>query len=75
VTEHRFYAPISLPIIKLEDLMDLSARLKELRRKHEALAVQVEAAQRSPSTPDTEVSSLKKQKLMLKDEIERLATT
>ncbi|EAQ14197.1 MULTISPECIES: YdcH family protein [Maritimibacter] len=55
--------------------MDLSARLKELRRKHEALAVQVEAAQRSPSTPDTEISSLKKQKLMLKDEIERLATT
>jgi hypothetical protein len=53
--------------------MDLSARLKELRRKHEALSMQVEAAQRSPGTPDTEIMSLKKQKLMLKDEIQRLA--
>ncbi|MGR3365495.1 MAG: DUF465 domain-containing protein [Maritimibacter harenae] len=55
--------------------MDLSARLKELRRKHEALSMEVEAAQRSPGTPDNEIISLKKKKLQLKDEIERLATT
>lgn len=55
--------------------MDFTARLKELRRKHEALSVQVEAAQRSPSFPEAEINSLKKKKLMLKDEIERLATS
>lgn len=55
--------------------MDLNARLKELQRKHHALSAKVEAAQRSPGTPDNEINSLKKQKLMLKDEIERLATT
>lgn len=55
--------------------MDLSARLNELRRKHAILSHQVDAAQRSPGMPDAEIVALKKKKLQLKDEIERLATT
>jgi hypothetical protein len=62
-------------ISEKEDVMDLSSRLQELRRKHAALSDKVEAAQRSPSVPDTEIKALKKQKLRLKDEIERLAMT
>lgn len=55
--------------------MDTSPRLQELRRKHATLSDQVDAAQRSPGVPDAEVAALKKKKLRLKDEIERLATT
>lgn len=54
--------------------MSLSAHLEELRRKHQALSDKVEAAQRSPATDDMTISDLKKQKLRLKEEIERLST-
>lgn len=53
--------------------MDMSARLQELRRKHATISDQVDHAQRSPGVPDAEVAALKKKKLRLKDEIERLA--
>ncbi|QFT94612.1 hypothetical protein FIU86_17300 [Roseovarius sp. THAF9] len=52
--------------------MALSSHVEELKKKHQALSEQVEAAQRAPGTPDTEISSMKKQKLRLKEEIERL---
>ena len=54
--------------------MSISSHLEELRKKHETLSDQVEAAQRAPSSTDQEISDLKKQKLKLKEEIERLAT-
>lgn len=54
--------------------MNLTSRLQELRRKHEALSAKVEAAQRSPGIPDVEIVEMKKQKLRLKEEISRLAT-
>ncbi|TVS05892.1 MAG: DUF465 domain-containing protein [Rhodobacteraceae bacterium] len=53
--------------------MSLSSHIAELRRKHEHLSEQVEMAQRSPGTDDLQISELKKQKLRLKEEIERLS--
>ena len=53
--------------------MALGSHLQELRRKHEALSAQVERAQRTPSTDTLHVAELKKQKLRLKEEIERLS--
>ena len=53
--------------------MSLSSHLQELRRKHQALSDQVEAAQRSPATDDLSIAELKKQKLRLKEEITRLS--
>lgn len=53
--------------------MSLTAHLQELKKKHETLSRQVEAAQRSPGVDDLEISRLKKQKLQLKEEISRLS--
>ncbi|MEL7461242.1 MAG: DUF465 domain-containing protein [Pseudomonadota bacterium] len=53
--------------------MSLSSHLDELRKKHQLLSVKVEDALRSPATDDLEITTLKKQKLLLKEEIERLA--
>lgn len=55
--------------------MSLSSHLSELKKKHANLSDAVEAAQRSPSTPDQQIVELKKQKLRLKEEITRLETT
>ena len=52
--------------------MSMSSHLSELQKRHETLSEQVEAAQRSLSTDDLQVRRLKKQKLVLKEEIERL---
>ena len=52
--------------------MSLSSHLQELRKKHQNLAQQVEQAQRSPGSDDLQVTALKKEKLKLKEEIERL---
>ncbi|WP_420005149.1 YdcH family protein [Arenibacterium sp. LLYu02] len=52
--------------------MSLSSHLTELKKKHETLSFQVERAEKSPSTDRMQIKSLKKQKLALKDEIERL---
>jgi len=53
--------------------MSLSSHLTELRKKHEHLSQEVEAAQRSPGFDDLHVTELKKQKLKIKEEIERLS--
>lgn len=52
--------------------MTLSSHLEELRKKHAFLSDQVEEAQRSLGTPDFQITDLKKQKLRLKEQIERL---
>lgn len=54
--------------------MTIASHLVELRKKHETLSVEVEQAQRSPSTDALKIADLKKQKLRLKEEIERLST-
>ena len=53
--------------------MTISSHLSELQRKHAHLSQRVEEAQRSPSTDGLTVMELKKQKLRLKEEINRLA--
>lgn len=53
--------------------MSLSSHLQELRKKHHSLSEKVEEAQKSPGTDDLMISSLKKEKLKLKEQIERLA--
>ncbi|MYM57245.1 YdcH family protein [Thalassovita mangrovi] len=54
--------------------MPLSSHIEELKKKHLTLSQQVEVAQRAPGTPDAEISEMKKQKLRLKEEIERLSS-
>ncbi len=53
--------------------MSLSSHLKELRNKHGILSQEVEQAQRSPAFDDLQITALKKQKLKIKEEIERLS--
>jgi hypothetical protein len=53
--------------------MSLTSHLQELKRKHQTLSEEVEQAQRAPGTSDLAIASLKKQKLRLKEEIERLS--
>ena len=53
--------------------MSLSSHLSELKKKHLILDAQVEEAQRSPGVDGLQVAALKKQKLKLKEEIERLS--
>ena len=52
--------------------MSVSSHVEELRRKHQLLSDQVEEAHRSPAADDLEIAKLKKQKLLLKEEITRL---
>ena len=51
--------------------MALTARVDELRKKHEQLSSLIEQEQRSPGSDDLAISKLKRQKLKLKEEIER----
>ena len=53
--------------------MSLSSHLSELKKKHQILESQVEEAQRAPGVDGLQVVTLKKQKLKLKEEIERLS--
>lgn len=53
--------------------MSMTSHLQELRRKHEHLSERVEQAQRSPGVDGLVIAELKKQKLKLKEEIERLS--
>lgn len=54
--------------------MSMSSHLQELRKKHQHLSQEVEEAQRSPAFDDLQIVALKKQKLKIKEEIERLAS-
>ena len=52
--------------------MSMSSHLQELQKKHEALSREVELAQQSPGSNDLEIGEMKRMKLRLKEEIERL---
>ncbi len=54
--------------------MSMSSHLAELKRKHQHLSLEVEQAQRAPGVDGLELATLKKQKLRLKEEIERLSS-
>lgn len=53
--------------------MTLSSHIEELKKKHHALSEKVEQAQRAPGSSTLEIADLKKQKLKLKEEIDRLS--
>ena len=55
--------------------MSLSSHLQQHRKKHETLEIQVEEASRSPAVDDLTITSLKKQKLKIKEEIARLTAS
>ena len=52
--------------------MSVSSHLEELQKRHHALSQQVEEAQRQPGFDDLQITRLKKEKLKIKEEIERL---
>jgi hypothetical protein len=56
----------------MEAPMTTSAHLDQIERKYQALKDQIEEARQHPSIDDLELAELKRQKLHLKDELERL---
>ena len=52
--------------------MSLASHLAELQRKHGDLDRQLDEAMSSPSIDDLEIAQLKRRKLAIKDEMERL---
>ncbi|MGC4026136.1 MAG: DUF465 domain-containing protein [Mesorhizobium sp.] len=52
--------------------MSLASHLEELQRKHGDIERQLDEAMTHPSVDDLEVVTLKRRKLALKDEIEKL---
>lgn len=57
---------------KQELVSSQHSRLEALRDRHAALSVRVEQAQKRPATTDFFLRQLKKQKLILKEEMEGL---
>ncbi len=55
--------------------MSVSSHLDELRRKHAVLEQKIETELRSPGSDDLQITELKREKLRLKDEISRLASS
>jgi hypothetical protein len=55
--------------------MSLQTHLAELELRHKALESEIAEAQQHPSTDDLIILELKRRKLHLKDEIERLRVT
>ena len=53
--------------------MSMTSHIQELRRKHATLSEQVELEQRKPAADGLHIAELKKQKLKIKEEIERLS--
>lgn len=52
--------------------MTIQAHLELLQKKHGVLEEELHLAMTSPSTDDVQIADLKRRKLRLKDEIERL---
>jgi hypothetical protein len=52
--------------------MTMQAHLSELERKHRALEDEIADAMTHPSTDDLKIRELKRRKLQVKDEIERI---
>lgn len=54
--------------------MSLGSHLEQLRQKHQNLSQMIEEEQKCPGARDADIARLKKEKLRIKDEIERLGT-
>jgi hypothetical protein len=57
-----------------EEIMALASHLEELQRKHGDIEREIDEALTHPSTDELEITALKRRKLALKDEIEKLKT-
>ena len=55
--------------------MTIQAHLAELERKHRALDDELAEAIAHPSTDDFKIAELKRRKLLVKDEIQRIRIT
>ena len=55
--------------------MTIQAHLAELERKHRALEDEIAEAMTHPSTDDLKIAELKRRKLLVKDEIQRIRVT
>jgi len=55
--------------------MSLANHLEELQRKHGEIERQIDEALTHPSVDDLEIVTLKRRKLAIKDEIEKLRHT
>jgi hypothetical protein len=55
-----------------EPIMSLANHLEELQRKHGDIERELDQAMTHPSVDDLEIVTLKRRKLALKDEIEKL---
>lgn len=54
--------------------MSLTSHLEQLREKHQALSKKIEEEQKRPGSDDLRITAMKRQKLLLKEEITRLDT-
>ena len=54
--------------------MSLASHLQELQRRHGDIERELDEAMNHPSVDDLEIVTLKRRKLALKDEIEKLRT-
>ena len=59
----------------METQMALQSHIEELSEKHKLLDRKIEQELASPSSDDVRIAELKRQKLKLKDEIEKLQTS
>jgi uncharacterized protein YdcH (DUF465 family) len=59
-------------VYEQEDLMSLENHIKRIVREHADLDRQIDRMERSDQITDLSLPSMKKQRLMLKDEIRRL---
>src|ERR1700724_2893074 len=57
---------------KEKSRMSMQNHLAELERRHHALELEINEAQKHPSCDDLEIIELKRHKLLVKDEIARL---
>lgn len=55
--------------------MSVSSHLDQLRTKHEALKARIRDEEKRPGSDHLEVTALKREKLLIKEEIERLSST
>lgn len=52
--------------------MSMQSHLAELEKKHQALEAEIDECLTHPAVDDLKVAELKRKKLLVKDEIERL---
>lgn len=55
--------------------MSMQSHLSELERRHQALEKEIQSEKIHPATSELKLAELKRKKLLLKDEIERLRVT